>query len=151
MCHLEDAGDGFSCVDYWMNNVFLFNAMEDWPAESVLGFAGAGQRTMDLLSVRRDADPTTEEYRQAEELTFTILARGCMEKVTHGGGMMESPNLGTLWDRPENDGRDCAPGTFAELLRYGAVHFRQTRESIAAVPPNRPAVTFKKGVFDPWQ
>jgi hypothetical protein len=139
-----------------MKHVFIFSAMEDWPAEKLLGFVGAGQRTMDLLMVKRDGgnddnDDTSDEDRSlAEELVFTMLARAYMEKLTRGAAMMVSPNLGTLWDRPENDGKDCAPGTFGELLRYGAVHFRQTREDIVAMEPERPAVTYKKGFFEPW-
>jgi hypothetical protein len=134
-----------------MNNIYLFTAIEDWPAEALLGYLGAGQRTMDLLMVRRDGDASTEEYQLAETLVFTTLSRGCMEKVTRGAQQTKSPNLGTLWDHPDNQDKDCAPGTFGELLRYGAVNFRQKREAITTVPAVRPNTTWKKGVFEPWE
>lgn len=150
ICCLEDAGDGFSGVDYWMNNVFLFHLAEDWPAEVALGFGNNfGHRLMDLLAMDRvNGDPDTEEYKKAEEIVWGILARSCMQKVTHGGALMHSLQLGTLWDLPENEGKDCAPGTFAELLRHGSVCLRQKRDSILPVEPVRPAVTWRKALLE---
>lgn len=49
-----------------------------------------------------------------------------MEKVTHAGGLLTTPALGVLWDLPENANKYGEPGTFAELLRCGSVHFEQT-------------------------
>ncbi|KAI0127020.1 capsule polysaccharide biosynthesis protein [Xylariales sp. AK1849] len=148
LCRLEDAGDGFSPCDYWQNHVFLFSCTEDWPAEALLGFAGSGQKIMDLLALRLDGDKGSEQYEQAEELVWMILAKSCMQKVTHAGTLTHSPHLGTLWDLPENETKDHSPGTFAELLRYGSVHFKQTRETIPRVPAQKPSVTWKKGLFE---
>ena len=152
LCMLEDAGDDFSCVNYWLNNVLLFDCRrEDWPAETVLqAFAGSGQKLMDLLSVPLDEDKASEEYKQAEEVVWTILTKGSMQKISHGKGLTQSPQLGTLWDRPENKGRDSAPGTFAELLRYGSVHFRQKRRGVDIIQPHKPPITFRSGVLEPW-
>lgn len=104
---------------------------------------------MDLLALRRDGDPGAEQYKQAEELVWTLLARSCMQKVTHAAKLTVSPHLGTLWDMPKNEGKDSAPGTFGELLRYGSVHFRQKRETVPRVEAAKPEQTWKKGLFEP--
>jgi hypothetical protein len=54
--------------------------------------------------------------------------------------------VGSLWD--ENEGTDCLPGTFGELLRYGGVRFRQTREEVVTTEPKRPKVTMRKGLLE---
>ncbi|KAI0170784.1 capsule polysaccharide biosynthesis protein [Pestalotiopsis sp. NC0098] len=150
LCHNRDAGDGFDGCAYWENHIFLFSSKEDWPAEEMLGFAGSGQKIMDLLALRRDGDRDSDQYKMAESLVWTLLARTCMQKVTHAAGITHSPHLGTLWDMPENEGKDCAPGTFGELLRYGAVHFRQKRETVPRMPAPKPLPenTFKRGLFE---
>ncbi|ETS74563.1 hypothetical protein PFICI_13047 [Pestalotiopsis fici W106-1] len=151
LCHNKDTGDGFNACEYWENNIFLFSSKEDWPAEEMLGYAGSGQKIMDLLALRRDAaDRDDEQYKTAERLVWTLLARTCMQKVTHAAGITHSPHLGTLWDMPENEGKDCAPGTFGELLRYGSVHFRQKRVAIERIPAPKPQPenTFKRGLFE---
>jgi hypothetical protein len=104
---------------------------------------------MDLLALRRDGDKGAAQYRQAEDLVWALLARSCMQKVTHAANLTVSPHLGTLWDMAENEGKDCAPGTFGELLRYGSVHFRQKRETVPRVEAPKPDNTWKKGLFDP--
>lgn len=145
---LEDAGDGFSGVDYWTNNVLIWDVLpESWGGEETVGFKGSGQKMYDLLSVRRDADPNSEEYKEAYRLVWRLLTKSTMQKITHGKGLTDSVHLGVLWD--ENEGKDCEPGTFAELLRFGAVHFEQTRPEITYVKAPRPDPTFQKGVFEP--
>ena len=72
-----------------------------------------------------------------------------MQKITHGKHLTKSPALGILWDRQENEGKDVAPGTFAELLRYGSVHFEQEREEIEYVKARKPEHRIKKGLLEP--
>ena len=67
----------------------------------------------------------------------------------HGKNLTHSIALGVLLDLPENEGKDVAPGTFFELLRYGAVNFEQTREGVAYVPTPTPTMIVKKGVQEP--
>lgn len=62
-----------------------------------------------------------------------------MQKITHGKNLTYEPACGVLLDLPENLGKDCEPGTFGELLRYGSVHFEQTRGKINYLEPERPA------------
>ncbi|EEH21780.1 hypothetical protein PABG_03996 [Paracoccidioides brasiliensis Pb03] len=146
LCRLEDAGDGFSCADYAKDNILWFDCLnEDWPVETVVGFRG--QSAFDALATRLDADPESEEYKTAYKVVWRVLTHSSMEKVTHSKQLSKTPALGYLWD--DNDGADCQPGTFAELLRYGSVHFEQTRESIVIVQTEKPEDTVKKGVLEP--
>lgn len=148
LCKLEEAGDGFSCADYWLNNIMCFDVLqEDWPAEAEIGFNAA--KIFELLSMRRDGDKESEDYKLAEKMVWRLLASSSMQKVTHGKGLVKTLALGALLDSPENVGKDCAPGTFFELLRYGSVHFRQKRESIVLMEAKRPSTTMKKGVLEP--
>ncbi|KIA75900.1 hypothetical protein HK57_00305 [Aspergillus ustus] len=145
---LEDAGDGFSGVDYAMEKVLWFDVLaENWRIEAKIGFRG--EDVFNLLATRLDADPDSEEYKKAYEIVWGCLTQGSMQKVMHGKNLTKSLALGSLWDLEENEGMDIKEGTFAELLRYGATRFRQTREGIAVVQMEWPKVTMKKGVYEP--
>jgi Capsular polysaccharide synthesis protein len=145
---LEDAGDGFSCADYSVNNILWFDALEeDWGAETVVGYRG--DDAVNALATKLDADPDSEEYQLAYKLVWRLLTKSSMQKITHGKHLTKTPAWGLIWDEKGNESKDIEPGTFAELLRYGSVHFEQTRESIVYVKTEKPAQTFKKGVFEP--
>ncbi|KAI8268529.1 putative glycosyl transferase FCK3 [Colletotrichum sp. SAR11_239] len=154
LCLTNDAGDGFSGTDYWCDKVLVFDTVcEDWPGEMILGFAGSGQKLLDILAMPVDGERhylESEQYKLAEEVVWTILTSASLQKVTRAKGLTHSPHLGTLWDLPENIGKDQAAGTFADLLRYGSVHFRQTRETIATLEPPRPVDDnmLNKGLFE---
>ncbi|OJD10993.1 hypothetical protein AJ78_08147 [Emergomyces pasteurianus Ep9510] len=146
LCKLEDAGDGFSCADYAVDHILWFDCLkEDWPMETVVGFRG--QSAFDALSTSLDADPESEEYKTAYQAVWRTLTRSSMQKVSHSKKLSKTAGLGYLWD--ENDDADCKPGTFAELLRYGSVHFEQMREGIVIVQAKKPENTVKKGVLEP--
>ncbi|CAM1500821.1 Fc.00g099830.m01.CDS01 [Cosmosporella sp. VM-42] len=148
LCMLEDAGDGFSPSDYWQQHILCMDAsQENWGGEVTLGFDKVGPRMYDLFRVKLDADKDTEEYKDAYKLVWTLLTKSSLQKVTHGKGLTFTPHLGTLWD--ENEGTDCEPGTFGELLRYGAVNFRQKREKISKMEAIKCPVALKKGVLEP--
>lgn len=139
LCLIKDAGDGFNGVDYWSDKVLVFDTVcEDWPGEMILGFAGSGQKLLDLLALPVGQDEDSAQYKLAEEVVWTTLCSASLQKVTRAKNLTHSPHLGTLWDLKENAGKDCAPGTFADLLRYGSVHFRQTRDEIATLEAPRP-------------
>lgn len=139
--------EGFSGVDYWMNRVLLFDVLsENWGAEQTIGFNA--KKLFDCLATSVEPPQETEEHKTARNLTWRLLTKSTMQKVTHGKGLTKDPALGMLWEKPENDGKDCTPGTFAELLRYGSVHFMQTRESVDYVEAKRPKVTMKKGLLE---
>lgn len=141
---LEDTGDGFNASEYWQTRVLATDAGEEhWGAELVVGFRGT--RIYELLKLRRDVDPESEDYKEAYKLVWRLLARSSMQKVTHGKGMTHTPHLGKLWD--DNEGTDCASGTFGELLRWGTVHLRQKRESIRTKETVKSPLILKEGLF----
>lgn len=148
LCMLEDAGDGFSCSDYWQTHIFCWDVLsENWGGDLTVGFDNAGQKMYDLLSLKRDIDPNSKEYKKAYELVWRILTKSSLQKITHGKNLTHSVHLGTLWD--ENPGKDNEEGTFVELLRYGTVRFRQTRETIVRKEATKAKLLLKKGVLEP--
>ncbi|RDW63679.1 hypothetical protein BP6252_11224 [Coleophoma cylindrospora] len=145
---LEDAGDGFSGVDYALNNILWFDVLpEDWAAETVVGFRG--EDAVNALATKLNADPESAAYKTAYKMVWRLLTKSSMQKITHGKHLTKTPAWGLIWDEKGNENKDIEPGTFAELLRYGTLHFEQTRKSIEYVQPERPAQTMKKGVFEP--
>jgi len=144
LCLLEDTGDGFSGTDYWSEKVLLFDALqEDWGAEATIGFSG--QKLFDVLATRTNAEG--DEFEEAHKMIWRLLTKSSMQKITHGKNLTLSPALGVLWELQESQGKDNEPGTFAELLRYGSVHFEQTRKEIEYVKAERPAQTLKEGLL----
>ncbi|TDZ34398.1 putative glycosyl transferase FCK3 [Colletotrichum spinosum] len=142
-----DGNGGFNGLEYYKNNVLLFDALyEDWPGEAVIGWNG--EEMFELLSTRLDADPESEAYKKAHKMVWTILSTSSMQKVTRAGGKTSTKALGALWDDKENADTDREPGTFAELLRYGSVHFRQDRETLCVPAPEVQEI-LHKGVLEP--
>jgi hypothetical protein len=156
---LEDAGDGFSGADYWTRHMLLLDyAPETGMPMKLLGAAHhGGGRMLELLSMsrlpennnQREEDKVEEDRKEAERVVWETLAHSSMWKISHAKGLTHKPQLGTLLDARENDGRDRAPGTFMELLRYGTVHFRQKRASPSLREAPRPGFTLRKGLLDP--
>lgn len=148
LCMLEEPNGGFNGRKYFANKVLLFDSLtEDWSMEDTVGFQG--RNLFDALATRRDADPESEEYKLAYKATWRLLTRASMQKITHGKNLTKSPALGVLWDLPENEGKDMEPGTFAELLRYGSVHFEQDREDIDYVKAEAPEHVIREGLLEP--
>lgn len=148
LCLLEDAGDGFSGVDFWTKNVLLWDGLqENWGAESTLGFKGCGQKMYDLFSLQLNTDSPGDTYREAERFVGRLLSGSSVQKVFRGKGMTHDMELGELWDQ-DTEGHDAKPETFAELFRYGCENFKQTRSEIAYVEAPRPRQTYKKGILE---
>ncbi|KAI6773049.1 hypothetical protein HG530_004007 [Fusarium avenaceum] len=144
---LEDTGDGFNGSKYWQGHILGIDARtENWAAENLVGFS-SGQRLYDLLSLPLDTNPESEDFQEAHKLVWHLLSSASWQKVTHGKGLTHSPHLGLLWD--ENDGKDSEPGTFGELLRWGAVNLRQKRDSIVTKETAVSPVILKEGLFGP--
>ncbi|KAF2966452.1 hypothetical protein GQX73_g7128 [Xylaria multiplex] len=154
LCMLEDAGDGFSGADYWVKNVVWI----DCPRELIRPFHDEStdtpafwrnQEIFDQLATKRDEATDSVEYKAAEAMVWKQLTESSMLKIGTIKGMVSWVSLSTLWNMPENLGKDCAPGTFGELLRRVPLHFRQTRKGIVTREVTRAPVTFKKGVLEP--
>ncbi|KIX96525.1 uncharacterized protein Z520_07791 [Fonsecaea multimorphosa CBS 102226] len=148
LCMLENARDGFNATEYWLNKVLIFDALqEDWGAEATIGFGG--QVLFNALATRLDAPKDSEEYKTAYKLVWRLLTESSLQKITHGKNLTKTPAAGVLWEEPGNEDKDHEPGTFAELFRYGTVHFQQTRESIRYLKAEKPPVTSNKGLLEP--
>lgn len=149
ICMLEDAGDGFSGSEYWQHRVFCFDAVqEDWAERTILGPAGSGKVLFDALALPRAAgDTDNPEYATAKELVWRLLTKSTMLKISHGTDITHTVQLGTLWDKAE--GKDREHGSFAELLRYGSVHYRQKREEVVKRDALKSEFTMKKGLLEP--
>jgi len=88
LCILKDAGDGFGGVDYWLKHVLVFDVLEEnWGGEATFGFKGFGQKMFDLMSVRLDADPNSQEYRNTYRLTWRLLTESTMQNISRGKGL----------------------------------------------------------------
>ena len=145
---LEDPDDGSSGAEYYANKVLLYDVLsENWAAEATIGFLG--QDFFDVLNTRLDTDPESPEYQKAYKTIWRLLTQSSMQKVFHAKHLTNDLSLGIWWNMEENEGKDVAPGTFAELLRYGSVHFEQRREDIDYVKAEKPEQVLKKGLFEP--
>ncbi|OCT48273.1 hypothetical protein CLCR_04147 [Cladophialophora carrionii] len=148
LCMLEDAGDGFNATKYWLNKVLVYDSLqENWAAEATIGFGGPV--LFNALATRLDTPKDSDEYKTAYKLVWRLLTKSTLQKITHGKNLTQTPAAGVLWEEPGNEDKDHEPGTFAELFRYGTVHFRQTRETIRYVKAEKPATTLKKGLLEP--
>ncbi|KAF9769928.1 putative glycosyl transferase fck3 [Fusarium sp. DS 682] len=147
LCMISDTGDGFNSCQFWQQKVLCIDVLDEfWGGEKTLGFQDFGPRMYHLLTLRRDADPNSAEYKDAYRLVWRLLTKSSLQKVTHAKNLTNTPHLGTLWD--EHEGQDCVPGSFGELLRYGAVHFRQKRPSIRYKDATEPRTTIGKGLLE---
>jgi hypothetical protein len=147
---LQEPNGGFNGVEYWAKKVLVFDsAAEDWAAERIVGYKG--EDLFKVFTARRDADPESEEYKMAEKTVWRLLTKSALQKITHGKDLTHDIHCGALMDLPENEGKDQEPGTFGELLRYGSVHFEQTRERIAYVDAVvvDPKFVIHKGLLEP--
>ncbi|KAK6337364.1 hypothetical protein TWF730_002766 [Orbilia blumenaviensis] len=148
LCIIDGGDTGeINWAEYAKEKIFWYDVLEEnFGAETVVGFTG--QPLYDALATKLDADKESEEYKTAYKLVWRLLTRSSMQKITHGKDLTKTPALGLLWDLEENRDKDVEPGTFAELLRYGSVHFEQTRV-VKAVDYSVPTELLHKGVFEP--
>ncbi|PSN60759.1 hypothetical protein BS50DRAFT_578937 [Corynespora cassiicola Philippines] len=147
---LKEPNGGFDGADYYSKKILLFDSLEeDWAAEKTIGYSGVD--LFKVFTTRRDADPESEDYKKAYAATWRMLTKSAMQKITHGKGLTHTPHCGALLDLTENEGKDYAPGTFGELIRYGSVYLEQTRDEIAYVDPvePEPEQIMHKGIYEP--
>lgn len=117
----QDGWDGRAWVD---TKAILFPALDEmWRYQLKTDFLGTKQFA--LLTTAQD-EPNEEKRKEAKEFVEDVVANSMMMKLCHGAGIMKS-NLADLWDDIEHEGTDCAPGTFAEYLRWASVSLRQKR------------------------
>ncbi|KAJ4286679.1 hypothetical protein N0V90_012931 [Kalmusia sp. IMI 367209] len=147
LAYLKEPNGGFDGVAYYTKHALCFDTLNElWAAEKTVGFNG--EDIYKIFTTRRDADPESDEYKKAYEATWRLLTKSSMQKITHGKALTKDVHCGFLFD--QNEGSDCAPGTFGELLRYGSVHFEQTRERIEYWDAHRaaPEKVLHKGLLE---
>lgn len=148
LCMVEDAGDGFNGTEYWEKKVLVWSSLEEsWAAEATIGFGGAV--LYNALATKLDAPKDSEEYKTAYKCVWRLLTKSSLQKITHGKSLTKTPALGAIWEEEGNLDNDHEHGTFAELLRYGTIHFEQTRDSIHYLKAPPPVETLKKGLYEP--
>ena len=139
--------EGFNCAEYFANHILFFDAMhENWAAEVGMKMVGPHPRMMELLAL--DREERGKDAEEASRMVWRMLTRSSMMKVTSAKGMSKTPHLGELWSRDENQEKDCGVGTWAELLRYGSVNWKQKREEIVFVHPGMLEGRVKKTLFE---
>lgn len=80
---IEEPDNGFNGGEYWASKVLIFDALtRDWAAEDCVGFRG--EDVFNALAKKRDADASTKEYQLAHEMTWRMLSKASMQKITHG-------------------------------------------------------------------
>jgi hypothetical protein len=147
----EPGIDGFDGPDYFRKHFFLLDAR----TEMFLGQAfDGGDRVRRLLSLQRREPPDDEDQEAACRFVYDVLAKSSCCKFSKGTGRLGLPTLvADYWGRPEFANDDSQPGTWGEYLRYGSVHFRQTRQSGRLLTPlhipKETAQITRAGTFEP--
>ena len=78
----------------------------------------------------------------AERLVEGALAHASFKKLSSGFFQSPLESVAGRWDMSEGGNADIAPGTWAEYLRWGSVHLKQTRSEI---PVERPDIPVAEG------
>ncbi|KAI0141618.1 capsular polysaccharide synthesis protein-domain-containing protein [Xylariaceae sp. FL1272] len=145
---IEKDKTGFSCADYAANNIAWFDFLREGVRPMVTDTmefnpSMAGQGMVDLLATPVDGDKDSQAYKDAEQMLWTQLTTASMLKIGTIKGMVGWVSASTLWNMPENLGKDATPGTFGELLRTVPAHFKQKRQGITLIPVAKSPVTFR--------
>ncbi|KAJ2993669.1 hypothetical protein NUW58_g1772 [Xylaria curta] len=128
---LVDPSDGFNGPEYYSNHMLLFPAIQEmYYFQQQTNWSGT--RQFELLTTKRTGEDVIkdEKWQAAENFVTNALANTSTMKLSHGpAGALES-FLADLWDRKEHQEKDNGEDTFAAYLRYGSVHFSQTRQMV---------------------
>ena len=98
--------------------------------QQVTGWSGNLQ--FELLTAKRSGVGVVKDdkWQAAENFVNDALANTSTMKLSHGiPGALES-FLADLWDSEEHHDKDNLEETFAHYLRYGSVHYNQTRKLV---------------------
>ncbi|KAI1132847.1 capsular polysaccharide synthesis protein-domain-containing protein [Nemania abortiva] len=128
---LIDPSDGFNGPEYFSNHMLLFPAIrETYYFQQQTNWSGS--RQFELLTAKRTGEGVVkdENWRAAEIFVADALANTSTMKLSHGPPGALDSFLADLWDSEEHQEKDNVEGTFAAYLRYGSVHFEQTRKMV---------------------
>ncbi|RYP18527.1 hypothetical protein DL765_003902 [Monosporascus sp. GIB2] len=147
---LIDPSDGFNGPEYYSKRMLLASAMQEtFYFQQVTGWAGT--RQFELLTAKRTGEGVLkdETWEAAEAFVNDALANTSTMKLSHGPPGALDSFLADLWDSKEHQEKDNIEGTFAAYLRYGSVHFDQTREIVALKFDLTTEEVLHKGVLEP--
>lgn len=149
---LVDPVDGFDGPRYHREKIFMLPAMtETWKFQLLT--AWNGKKQFELLSTKKDIkddSEKTELYDEANSFVLDLLANTSTMKLSHGPPGALDSFLADIWDHKENHDKDIEPGTFAAFLRYGSVHFHQTRLLHPTPVPLSTEKSFRISVLQPY-
>lgn len=147
---LIDPQDGFNGPEYFSKHMFLTPALQEtFYFQQVTGWSGT--RQFELLTAKRSGEDVVkdEKWEAAEDFVHKALANTSTMKLSHGpAGALES-FLADLWDSEEHAHTDNVEGSFVAYLRYGSVHFDQTRELVPIKYELTKEEVLKAGVLEP--
>ncbi|UKZ81753.1 hypothetical protein TrVFT333_009525 [Trichoderma virens FT-333] len=128
---LIDPNDGFNGAEWYAKHMLLFDAGDEmFHIQKIT--AWDAQRQFRLFSLPRTGAGAVvdESWHEAEAFVTSVLANSSMIKLPHGprNEGLKVNMLADLWDAEENHNKDIEEGSFAAYLRYGSLHFDQTRE-----------------------
>lgn len=128
---LIDPRDGFNGPEYYSNHMLLFPALQEtYYFQQQTNWSGT--RQFELLTAKRTGEGVVrdEKWQAAENFVTDALANTSTMKLSHGPAGALDSFLADLWDSQEHQEKDNVEDTFAAYLRYGSVHFDQTREMV---------------------
>ncbi|CAJ2505363.1 Uu.00g127570.m01.CDS01 [Anthostomella pinea] len=128
---LIDPTDGFNGVEYYSYSMLLFPALQEtYYFQQVTGWSGT--RQFELLTTQHTGEGVVKDdkWEAAESFVNDALANTSTMKLSHGPAGALDSFLADLWDSKEHQDKDNVEGTFAAYLRYGSVHFDQTRKML---------------------
>ncbi|KAL3423500.1 capsule polysaccharide biosynthesis protein [Phlyctema vagabunda] len=123
--NMLDVSTGWNGREFFNNKVFMVEGIYNGVLAAIKTDFD-GRRQVELLTTSLH-EPDVEKRRAAEAFVIEMLEESHMYKVYHnsGGGL---PALGDLIKMEEFRDADHRPATFAEMYRYGTVHWESTRE-----------------------
>ncbi|TGJ75552.1 hypothetical protein E0Z10_g10981 [Xylaria hypoxylon] len=128
---LIDPADGFNGPEYYSKHMLLFPALQEtYYFQQQTNWSGT--RQFELLAARRTGEGVVKDegWQAAENFVIDALANTSTMKLSHGPPGALDSFLADLWDSKEHQEKDNIDDTFAAYLRYGSVHFEQTRAMI---------------------
>lgn len=123
---LSDPSDGFNGCEYFHTKILLAPALPELFALQPLT-QWSGREQCRLFNTPVDG-PKDETWQKAHDYVMDALANQTAMKVSRGPKNPKLECLAELWDMEEFKEADYKEGTFIAYLRYGSVHFDQTRE-----------------------
>ncbi|KAI1868378.1 hypothetical protein JX265_007201 [Neoarthrinium moseri] len=144
---LVDTKDGWNGREWIDQKAYLLPALQEmWYYQQRTDFMG--YRQFALLTTQYDAPEP--QRAEAEHFVKDMLANTLLMKFCHGLKDSMASSLADIWDNPENDGSDCAPGTYAEYLRWGTTNCRQTRRLTPVRLTPATGKLHHAGMFEPF-